>query len=175
MAVKKTKGLQSLKNIIIVGVFLLFAVAYYTQFSNPNILNDLRQRASGPSTSTAAAPSVVLNQTAPAFGSSINFTAVYPKEATRKVGVDQHWNPDVQVSCVQNGTLVLSQVVVFLKDSQNGDGNLTGISSYVTLSANGGNGITWTGGAANCSATLYYFGHDFKIHTLAGISFTVSQ
>jgi len=171
----KSREISNLK--IIIGV--LTAAVVILGFITTQFLlgqqQDIRQNASGPSTTTAAPPSLVLNQKMPTFGSIINFTAVYPKEATRKVGVDQHWNPDVQVSCVQNGALVLNQVLVFLKDSQNGDGNLTGLSSDLTLSANGGNGISWTGGAASCSATLYYFGHDFLIHTLAGISFEVSQ
>jgi hypothetical protein len=113
-----------------------------------------------------AESSLVLDQPNPVYGQSITFTAVYPKEATRRVGTKQHWNPQVQVDCSQSGVRVFTQNQIMVKDQQAGDGMLTSKTYPIVLS-----GQSWTGGAASCDAALYYFGHDELIHVLAEIQF----
>jgi len=113
-----------------------------------------------------AESSLVLDQPNPVYGQSITFTAVYPKEATRRVGSKQHWNPKVQVDCSQSGVRVFTQNQIMVKDQQAGDGMLTSKTYPIVLS-----GQSWTGGAASCDAALYYFGHDELIHVLAEIQF----
>jgi len=105
---------------------------------------------------TTTPSSVVLNQASPHFGDSVNYTAVYPKVATQKVGRQQMFNPDIQTDCYQVGTHVYSQVTVFTSSTQNGDGSITGASGFITL---GGakNELNWASGGASCVATLYYF------------------
>ena len=117
-------------------------------------------------------PSIVLDQPSPVYGDSVTFTAVYPKEATRKVGRQQMWNPAVQVDCYQGGVWVFRGNNAYVKDDRAPDGMLTGTSGPIVLGAPG-NQNTWTGGPASCSATLFYFGHDELIHVLAGIQFDV--
>lgn len=120
----------------------------------------------------AQEPSIALDQAGPVYGDSVTFTAVYPKEATRRVGRQQMVNPAVQVDCYQSGTWVFRGNNGFVKDSQAGDGMLTGTSGPIVLGAPG-NENSWTGGAASCSATLFYFGHDELIHVLAQAQFDV--
>jgi len=120
-------------------------------------------------TTAHSASSLVLDQPNPIYGQSITFTAVYPKEATRRVGTKQHWNPQVQVDCSQAGVHVFTQNQIMVKDQQAGDGMLTSKIYPIVLS-----GQSWTGGAASCDAALYYFGHDELIHVLAEIQFDVA-
>jgi hypothetical protein len=123
-------------------------------------------------------PSIILLQSAPRFGDSINFTEVYPKEATRKIGQRQRVQPATQVDCYQNGTHVYSQVTGAVSETQNGDGTVTGITGFLTLGGTR-NELSWTGGAASCSAILYYFTTDSSkqlyFHLLAQISFQISE
>ena len=124
-----------------------------------------------------AEPSIVLDQTAPRYGDAVTFTAAYPKEATRKVGRQQMWNPAVQVDCYQfiDGATqhVFTANNAFVKDQHLASGDLTGVSGPIILGVLS-NENTWTGGAASCVATLYYFGHDELIHVLAQTSFEVA-
>jgi len=124
-------------------------------------------------TPAGADPSIVLDQPTPAYGDSVTFTAVYPKEATRKVGRQQQWNPAVQVDCYQNFAHVFSGNNVYVKDTRLPSGELTGVSGPIVLGALA-NENTWTGGAATCYGTLFYFGHDELIHVLAQTQFDVS-
>src|SRR5438270_9430734 len=73
-----------------------------------------------------ATPSIVLDQSSPALGSTVTFTTVYPGSAK---------NPRVQVMCYQNGVLVYA------------DAEAAG-SSFVL----GGSWSQWrmNGGAAHC-------------------------
>jgi len=128
-------------------------------------------------TSAAADSSIALDQPAPRYGDSVTFTAVYPKEATRKVGRQQQWNPAVQVDCYQfvDGATqhVFTANNAFVKDQHLATGELTGVSGPIILGVLA-NQNTWTGGAASCNATLYYFGHDELIHVLAQTLFEVA-
>ena len=126
---------------------------------------------------SVADPSITLDQPAPRYGDSVTFTAVYPKEATRKVGRQQMWNPAVQVDCYQlvDGATqhVFTANNAFFNETHNADGSLTGHSGPIPLGVLS-NKNTWTGGAATCSGTLYYFGHDELIHVLAQTQFEVA-
>lgn len=153
--------------VVVLGLLAFFTVANLGNFKN-NFLASLYPKPSSqaaPTTNTTY--SVVINQQSPQFGGSINFTAVYSKEATRSITTVQHENPDISMDCYQNGVHVYSQIYVFPSETNNKDGTLTGISNFGVLSSNGGNGISWPGGAATCNATLYYFGKDRQIHYLA--------
>jgi hypothetical protein len=121
----------------------------------------------------AAESSIMLDQPNPVYGQTVTFTAVYPKEATRKVGRQQQWNPAVQVDCYQGGVWVFRGNNAFFKDEHLPSGELTGVSGPIILGA-AGNENTWTEGAASCVATLFYFGHDELIHVLAQTAFEVS-
>ena len=124
--------------------------------------------------SVASADSVItLNEPNPVYGQSVTFSATYPKEATRKVGRQQMWNPAVQVDCYQNYAHVFVGNNAFGKDTHNADGSLSGVSGPIVLGALA-NENTWTGGAASCVATLFYFGHDQLIHVLAQTQFDVA-
>lgn len=68
--------------------------------------------------------------------------------------------PYVSVSCTQNGTSVYGQSAGFFA------GYLWPSQRYFTLSSS-----YWTGGAANCTARLYY-SNGTKLATLATLSFT---
>lgn len=160
-------------NFMFVVILMVFSTAIIIQFTDPNLLNDIRQRAASPSTTTTPS-SVTLNQPSPTFGQSVNFTAVYPKDATRKLGPRQHENPYVQVDCYQAGTHVYMQLFSFNTETNNGDGTLTGVTYFYNLGPFGSNGMTWTSGGATCNANLYYYGHDSLIHVLASQTFEVS-
>lgn len=121
----------------------------------------------------AGAPSITLDQPNPVYGQSVTFTAVYPKEASRKVGRQQQVNPAVQVDCSQNGVHVFTANGGYVNDTRLPSGELTGVSGPIQLGVLS-NENTWTGGAASCSAALYYFGHDELIHVLAEIHFEVA-
>ena len=120
-----------------------------------------------------ADPSITLNEPSPVYGQSVTFSATYPKEATRKVGRQQMWNPAVQVDCYQDYAHVFSGNNAFFKDTHNADGSLSGVSGSIVLGTLA-NENTWTGGAASCVATLFYFGHDELIHVLAQTWFEVA-
>jgi len=121
----------------------------------------------------AGVPSITLDQPNPRYGDSVTFTAVYPKEASRKVGRQQQFNPAVQVDCSQAGVHVFTANNVYVKDTRLPSGELTGVSGPIPLGAIF-NENTWTSGAASCSAALYYFGQDQLIHVLAEIPFEVA-
>ncbi len=124
-------------------------------------------------TAAQADPAIVLNQPNPHYGDTVDFTGVYPKVATRRIGTQQHWNPAVQVDCYRDGVRIYSANTAIYKDKQAGGGELTGVSGPVHLGGTA-NGWTWTEGAATCSATLWYFGHDELTHFLAQITFEVA-
>jgi hypothetical protein len=112
------------------------------------------------------------------YGDAVSFTAVYPKEATRSVTTVQHENPDVDLRCYQSGTQVFWQILSFPNERRNQDGTITGVTNPVTL-AGASRGGTWTGGAASCYATVYYFSKDkatgvLTEHTLATFNFGVA-
>lgn len=119
------------------------------------------------------ATSIVLNEPNPVYGQEVTFTATYPKEATRRVGKQQWWNPAVQVDCYQDGLHVFTGNNALIRDEHNANGSLSGVSGPIQL-GNLSNENTWTGGAASCVATLFYFGHDGLIHYLAQTAFEVS-
>ncbi|MDP3741598.1 MAG: hypothetical protein Q8R08_04745 [bacterium] len=146
MKTQKRFGLTS--DLVIVSILTILVMAGWLTASNSQVsLN----------TSGAATPSsIVLNQDSPGYGDSINFTGVYPKEATVKVGQRQANNPVTSVDCYQNGVWVYNQLVGFATSKPNGDGTITGTTGFMTL---GGvkNEKSWLSGAATCVANLYYF------------------
>jgi hypothetical protein len=123
-------------------------------------------------TTAHSVSSITLDQPNPVYGQTVTFTGVYPKEASRKVGRQQQWNPAVQVDCSQNGVHVFTANNVYVQDTHLPSGELTGVSGPIQLGVLS-NGNTWIGGAASCDAALYYFGHDQLIHVLAEIQFEV--
>lgn len=126
----------------------------------------------------ATEPSLDLVQPAPVYGQEVTFSATYPKEATRKVGRRQMSNPNVDLSCYQDGVRVFWTILPFDDDGPLGSDRsyLEGHTSYpVSLSQPFvSNEIgPWEGGAATCHATLYYFGQDELIHFLSNLTFEV--
>lgn len=100
---------------------------------------------------------VSINQTSPVFGQGINFTMQYPQEASKSAhNTQQHDNPQIQVDCSQNGVAVFRENAIVL-DKTKITGGWNSQSTFMNLSANGGNGLLWTSGGADCTATLYSF------------------
>jgi hypothetical protein len=69
--------------------------------------------------------------------------------------------PSVQLVCYQNGTLVFAQTAGFFP-------------TYVWSKNYTLGGDRWPGGAANCTATLYYTTKNGTNSTLASLSFVAS-
>ena len=74
---------------------------------------------------------------------------------TFQVSTTETSNPQVQLTCYQNGDVVY--------------GAVWPITPVLTLSSR-----AWTGGAADCTATAYYF-NGSKNTTIASLNFTVWQ
>jgi hypothetical protein len=68
--------------------------------------------------------------------------------------------PEIELECVQNGRLVLRQGAGFFPSYM--------WSKDFTLQSS-----SWTGGAADCTATLFYFTKSRTYRTLATLSFHV--
>lgn len=99
------------------------------------------------SSSTASATSASATQ--PVYGDTVTFDV--STTATEK--------PFVQLTCSQNGTMVYSSSAGFFADPW---------SRNFILSSQ-----SWTGGAADCTATLFYWdGHRFR--DLASLPFAVA-
>ncbi len=81
-------------------------------------------------------------------------------QITFNVSTSWTYYPSVEVDCSQNGALVYRQIVGFYP-TYIGD-------PYFTLS-----GYWWTGGAADCTAMLYYTAKNGSRTTLATLSFPV--
>lgn len=157
--------------------FLLVAILFV--IVTPYIANNYQTFFGHASSTTSTTYSIVLNQSAPHFGDSVNFTGVYPKEATIKAGRQQMNNPAIQVDCYQNGVRIFTMNQATVSSTNNQDGTITGVFGQVTLSG-GGNGFSWTGGAANCYTTLYYFSRlkgtqSLQYNFLAQTTFDVAQ
>lgn len=119
--------------------------------------------------------SIAINQPIPHFGDSVNFTAVYPKEADKRIGKQQLYQPSIQIDCYQNNIKVFSQHAYIASKVQNRDGSITGVTNFIFLRGIS-NGLSWTGGAANCYASLYYFTTTKLIyHFLAQSQFSVAE
>lgn len=134
----------------------------------------------------AAGSTIVLNEPNPVYGSPVTFTIVYPKEAARKVGRRQMFNPDVDLRCYQNGVPVYATVTGPNTTWQNGDGTMTSITDgpgarvLGGVTSLGGVQYVWASGAADCYATLYYFSADkttggLLYNFLAAMSFHVNE
>jgi len=122
---------------------------------------------------------VTLNQPSPSFNDSVNFTAIYPKVATRKVGPREPFNPLITVSCASSadGSTIYRTTVISFSQTTNKDGTITGVSNYITLggtSSSGGTTYDWTGGAALCNAYLMYTDSSNITHVLANTQFSVN-
>lgn len=112
----------------------------------------------------------------------MTFTITYPKEAARKVGRQQMFNPNVDLRCYQDGAPVYATITGPDTGQQNGDGTTTAITGARTLGGRtslGGVVYDWPSGPADCYATLYYFSADKRsdglvFNFLAATSFHVS-
>jgi hypothetical protein len=105
------------------------------------------------STSALTGPTMVYDANsngAPNWGDEITFTT----------SVSWTLYPSVEVDCAQNGTAIYKQIVGFYP-TYIGD-------PYFTLK-----GYWWTGGAASCTATLFYTGKNGSRVTLGTTSFPV--
>jgi hypothetical protein len=135
----------------IMGIFLIVLLGIGTS-------QDIRSRAA--STATKPAPSgnysITLNEASPHYGQSVSFTEVYPREAEKKIGRQQMFQPGTQVDCYQNHVRVYSNHTWTDTKAQNSDGSITAVTGFVALGGTA-NGWTWTAGAGTCYATLYYF------------------
>lgn len=167
------KRAHLISTLLILFIVLAIPMTVLVTLQNRDVRSQAQGKGPAPTPTTTS--SVVLNQPSPKFADSVNFTAIYPKEATRKVGTRQHENPVIQVDCYQAGSHVFSDRVVFPTESVNNDGTLTGISTFIALGPATKNELSWTSGAASCNVTLYYFGQDLLTHILASTSFEVSQ
>lgn len=167
-------SLSKFDKMFIMVVILIIVV---TPFITSSFLNFRPEAAKGGGNgggTGSSSYSVVLNQISPYFGEPINFTGVYPKVATRKIGQQQASNPQVQLDCYQSGIHVSSFHFGFPTENANPDGTLTGITTTLPVGPYNSDGLVWTSGAANCYGILYYFGRDFLTHVLATNSFYVS-
>ena len=158
----------AVSNLTVLALAILFSNSLLSGSMTDIYLSNQRLNIADAAPQSSTTPSsVVINQQLIHFGDSVNFTAVYPKEATRSVTTVQHENPDVALNCYQNGARVASFLFAFPKETNNRDGSLTGISNFLPLGPFNSNGFIWSGGEAICYATLYYFGKDRQIHILA--------
>ncbi len=105
---------------------------------------------------------VTPNESPLVFGGSVSFTETYPREATGGGHTQQFpGQPNTQLSCFQNGTLVWSGWTSVLKGTQTSIGG--GFRQGVTYSsplggpttAPDGTPLNWESGAATCYALLY--------------------
>jgi hypothetical protein len=95
------------------------------------------------------------------YDANANGSPNWGDEITFNVSTSWTYYPSVEVDCTQNGAAVYRQIVGFYP---------TYIGSpYFTLS-----GYWWTGGAADCTATLYYTAKNGSRTTLATTSFPVA-
>jgi hypothetical protein len=105
-----------------------------------------------------ASPSLTLvNETVPGT------TPAYGQTVTFDVSTAATGRPYVSLSCSQNGVQVYSTSAGFF------GGYPWPWQQNMTLSSG-----SWTGGAASCVATLYYYAGNGKFTNLARLSFPVS-
>lgn len=98
---------------------------------------------------------VTLNQPAPIFGSTINFTATYPQEANRQAKNTGYGpSPHVQLDCWQSSTLVYEQQSRIVDKKRSGDGFIGTSGDFILQQY--GQGMPWPGGGASCTATVWY-------------------
>jgi hypothetical protein len=117
--------------------------------------------------------SVTLDQSAPRYGDSVTFTEVYGTVYHGRA--PQYPNqPSTQLDCLQNGVRVYSENTWTPNKTNLGHGWWQSVAGPFVLAAFGGNGLTWSGGAATCYATLYYFDGSNVLHVLAQTSFEVA-
>jgi hypothetical protein len=117
--------------------------------------------------------SITLDQSAPRYGDSVTFTEVY---GTVYHGRQPQYpnQPSTQLDCLQNGVRVYSENTWTLNKTNLGHGWWQSVAGPFVLAAYGANGLTWSSGAASCSATLYYFDGSNVLHTLAQTQFEVA-
>jgi hypothetical protein len=117
---------------------------------------------------SATDASITLDQAAPVYGSQVTFTEVYPKVYSGRQ--PQYPNqPSTQLDCYQSYVRVWSDHGWTTNKTSLGQGWWESVAGPFTLG--GVNG--WTGGAASCHATLYYFDGGGVLHTLAVTQFEV--
>ena len=106
-------------------------------------------------TTAGAADKIVLNQAAPHYGDTVNFTIQ---------GVPAR--PYVNLICRQGGNIVLAMTNAYW-DSYTRDFTLASEPDGT------GNGYGWTGGAGSCHASVWNFGTG-NPHELAALDFDVA-
>jgi len=133
-----------------IGVFVIATVLVV----GPAAFVALAKGHSSHSASTTTLDLVNLDPTDPTvnYGETITF-AVDTTETTR---------PFVQLSCFQGGDLVYSKSAGFFPDYS--------FSTTYTLSS-----AYWSGGAADCTATAYYFTSTGRERVLTALDFPVAS
>jgi len=108
----------------------------------------------GPTKSSSSLSLVIVSSAGLAPASTVG--AHYGDTVTFDVSTTATDTPLVQLSCYQNGAMVYSSSANFAVEPDHG----------FLLSSN-----AWTGGAANCTATLFYWdGHKFSDLTSIGVA-----
>lgn len=124
------------------------------------------------------APSISIDEPAPTFGQTVTFTAVYPSAARKKIGTRQKVQPQIDVYCSQNGTLVYWQVTSMQSEQNLGGGWWQGETGSVLLGGVSNMGLAWGAGAADCEAVVGYYTTDqtgaLYWHDVADEGFTVA-
>lgn len=125
----------------------------------------------------AALPSsITSNDPSPVYGSTPSFSLTAPRAAfTNDHNTQQHNNPQLQLDCSQNGVHVWTSNWGGDKQANwvnNHDGSFTYPAAILAPYGTGGNGNTWTSGAADCSALLYSYSQG-QITNWATLQFTV--
>jgi len=129
----------------------------------------------------ATTSSVVVDQPNPQYGQQITLTAVYPSAARKKIGRRQMFQPQINLSCIQNATTAYYQISSAAKETNLGGGWWQGTSGTFTLGGNtsvGNNSYSWPGGSADCTGFSGYFTTDSTSalywHSLGSVSFHVN-
>jgi hypothetical protein len=103
------------------------------------------------------ASSLTLNEANPVFGQDITFTAIYPTDAAQTPKrTQQHYNPQIQVDCYQDGVHVYT-INQSMDTKTRISGGWISITYPITLSQYGYNGHYWTSGGATCVGSLYSY------------------
>ncbi len=138
---------------MLVGIWFVILVTSLSGVNLVPVASHNPNHGNGGTTSTSSLSLVLLNSTdgLPHYGQSVTFT----------VSTTATTQPSVSLYCYQNGVLVVAGAAGFYP------GYPWPGAQIFTLS-----GGSWTGGAANCTATLYYFNGKSNI-TLKTLNFQV--
>lgn len=156
-------------------ILSFLTVAVFVTGLNIEKITSLLSRAANNQPTTSINYSITLNQLAPRYGDSVNFTAVYPKEADQKIGRQQMSQPQIAVHCYQGSVHVFANYTSPVTKKNNPDGTITGITGNIVLGGRR-NELVWDSGSANCYATLAWFATKKLIYNfLAQTTFFVAD